>query len=214
MDDGWKKRSVTNDCKSKPRRASSDNIHVEMGQPLNEHYMWHMEILRRTLTHTHPHCILYIVYLFYSPFSTWWFLFVANCVCIFFFSSAHSLLFVCSFNRFLVLNLFHYSLSLPNTLYLYHTQFFLLKGWHFHEESLTCCVCGLFKIWQTKQTTNLSWTCNTTQCVCLNYDRFFSINNFILISTVLFVGFSLINAIYDLLFNEDFHPICKKINQN
>lgn len=39
---------------------------------------------------------------------------------------------------------------------------------------------------------------------------FFPVNNFVLILTVLFVGFSLINAIYGLFFNAEFHPICKK----
>lgn len=68
VDDGQKKRSVTNDCKSKAKPGGpAVASHVKMGQPLK----WTLHVTYGNFT-THTRSTLYIVYLFYSPFSTWW----------------------------------------------------------------------------------------------------------------------------------------------
>lgn len=135
----------------------------------NEHYMWHMEILR------HTHAVHYILFIYFiHPFP------LDGLGSFFFVSRVHSLLFVCSFNRFLVVNLFHYSSSLPNTRYtfIYATSYFVAKRMTFPRRVSILSVCGLFKIWQTKQTTNLSWTCNTTPRAQIMIDFFFPPSTF------------------------------------
>lgn len=77
VDDGWKKGALQMIAKSKTRRARAAIAFMWKWANLYMHIKCDIWKFYDILTHAHMwiHCILYIVYLFYSPFSTWCFLF-------------------------------------------------------------------------------------------------------------------------------------------
>lgn len=145
-------------------------------------------------TRTHTQYIIYCLFILFTLFHlmvSFVLVVVADCnFAFFFFSRVHSLLFVCSFNRFLVVNLFHYSLSLLHTrsTHIYATHFFSVAKWMTFPRrashilstlSLSLCVWGYSKSDKPNKRPIYHGHAiplheHTTHSVRLNYDRFFS----------------------------------------